>query len=324
VPDWKEGSRDLRFTFGEFRIGTVRFRAWIRQKHFLRSEPGDLARMPPFAEVPPEIEVLVVQSHPVDADLPALTRLPGALRYVPAHFNHYCIEIPESFDAYLAALSGKSRHEMARKVRRFTEHAAGRHELRDYRTPEGMSEFTGLAGSLSRMTYQGRLLDVGLPEGPAFVAELESAAARDEVRAYLLLLEGRPAAYGYCRAAEDVLVFEHTGYDPSLAGHSPGIFLLHEMLARLCAERRFRIFDFGTGDAQYKRSYATTSRRCATVLQFRRTWKNGLIVRAHRALTAFSDGCVRALAGLGIKDRVRRLLRRSAAPRASEADSRGP
>ena len=55
----------------------------------------------------------------------------------------------------------------------------------------------------------------------------------------------RSIAYGYCRAEAAVLTFEHTGYDPELATHSPGIFLLHEMLMRIFAERRFRVFDFG-------------------------------------------------------------------------------
>lgn len=311
APGWAEGSRELRFTFGEFRIASARFRAWVLRKHYLACDARDLDTLPPFSAVPPAVDVLVLPSHPVDSDLPKLTKRPDALRYVPAHFNHWCIELPASFEAYLARLSGKSRHEMARKARRFAEHAAGREEVREYRAPAAMADFVSLAGSLSRMTYQGRLLDVGLPEGPAFVAELEAAAARDEVRGYLLLLEAKPAAYGYCRVDGDVLLFEHTGYDPALAEHSPGIFLLREMLARVCAENRFRVFDFGTGDAQYKRSYATTSRRCAAVLEFRRTFRNGLLVRAHRALIGFSDGCVRVLKALGIKDRVRRLLRRS-------------
>jgi CelD/BcsL family acetyltransferase involved in cellulose biosynthesis len=96
-----------------------------------------------------------------------------------------------------------------------------------------------------------------------------------------------------------------------MSPHSPGIFLLQEMLKRIHAEKRFRLFDFGSGDAQYKRSFATRSRRCATVLQFRRTFRNWLIVTSHRALTGFSDGCVRLLKSLGMKDRVKRLFRRS-------------
>jgi CelD/BcsL family acetyltransferase involved in cellulose biosynthesis len=305
--EWVEGVREIRFTFGEFRVGAARFRAWTFDRHFLACEPRLLDGLPAFDQVPAAIDVLVVPSLPVAIDFAKLASLPSGLRYVPAHFNHYCIEMEGTFESYLARLSGKSRHEMARKVRRFLDHAAGRQELREYRAPAAMAEFVALAGALSRATYQGRLLDAGLPEGPAFVAELEAAAARDLVRGFVLFLDGRAAAFGYCRIAGDVLLFEHTGYDPALAAHSPGIFLLHEMLSRIFAENRFRVFDFGTGDAQYKRSYATTSRRCAAVWHFRPT----LLVRAHRALTGFSDACVKLLKKLGVKDRVRRLLRRS-------------
>jgi hypothetical protein len=307
---WAEAVRELRFTFGEFRICTARFRAWIMQAHFLACDERSLEAIPPFSEVPPGVEVLVVPSQPVQTDFPKLTRLSGGLRYVPAHFNHYCIELPGTFPDYMAGLSGKSRHEMVRKVRRFAEFAAGRHALREFRSPSEMRDFMRFAGPLSRATYQERLLGVGLPDSPAFVDELERAAANDDVRGYILLIEDRPVAYGYCRAAGDVLLFEHTGYDPEIGVHSPGIFLLHEMLARICSEKRFRVFDFGTGDAQYKRSYATTSRRCAAVYYFRRSLLNGMIVRAHLAVTSLSDACVRLLKALGIKDRVRKLLRR--------------
>jgi CelD/BcsL family acetyltransferase involved in cellulose biosynthesis len=308
---WVEGIREIRFTFGEYRVGAARFRAWTSDRHFLACDERMLESLPAFDQVPAAIDVLVVPSLPVTTDLPKIGKPPGALRYVLAHFNHYCIELGASFEDYLARLSGKSRHEMARKVRRFLDHAAGRHEIREYRDSSAMREFLELAGALSRTTYQGRLLDAGLPQGPEFLAELEAAAARDDVRGWILLLEGRAVAFGYCRAAGDVMLFEHTGYDPALAQHSPGIFLLHAMLSQVFGEKRFRVFDFGTGDAQYKRSYATTSRRCAAVWVFRRNLRNRMIVGTHRALTGFSDGCVRFLKTLGIKDRVRRLLRRS-------------
>jgi CelD/BcsL family acetyltransferase involved in cellulose biosynthesis len=305
---WVEGVREIRFTFGEFRIWTARIRAWVFEGHFLQAG-GALAAMPSFSEVPPDIEVLAIQSLPVEGDLPKVTQLPDAIRYVPAHFSHHCIEIDGTFEGYLAGLSGKSRHEMARKVRRFAAYSAGRHELREYRAPGEMAEFVRVASALSKTTYQGRLLDVGLPDTPEFAEELEAAAAKDDVRSYLLFVDGGPVAYGYCRARGDVLSFEHTGYDAEAAPHSPGIFLLNEMLKRVHAERRFRIFDFGSGDAQYKRSYATTSRRCATVYHFRRSLGNRLLVASHRAVTGLSDACVRVLKTIGVKDRVRRFLR---------------
>jgi CelD/BcsL family acetyltransferase involved in cellulose biosynthesis len=290
---WREGTRELRFTFGEFKLGTARFRAWTAEPHSLRG-PEALETLPPFSAVPGDVSVLAIQSLPVSATLPTLARRPDALRYVVAHFNHYSIEIEGTFEDYLARLSGKSRHEMARKVRRFETHAAGKHELREYRTPAEIPEFLQRASALSKATYQERLLDVGLPDDPGFAKELAAAASRDDVRGYILSIGGAPVAYGY----------------------SPGIFLLNGMLKRIHAENRFRVFDFGSGDAQYKRSYATTSRQCATVLQFRRTARNALIISGHRALTAVSDACVRLLKTLGVKDRLKRLLRR--APRASE------
>lgn len=308
-PGFVRGTRELRFSLGEFTLGRVRFPAWVARAHVLDPATA-LATLADFSSVPPDVRVLAIQSLPVAADLPVVTRSNGWLRYVPAHFQHHVIDLAGGFEDYLGRLSRKSRHEMERKSRRFEAHAAGRHELRIFRAPSEMAEFLDRAGTVSRMTYQSRLLRTGLPEGPAFLKELEAAAAHDDVRGYLLTIAGAPVAYGHCRADGDVLVFEHTGYDPALAPHSPGIFLLRDILVRVHAEKRFRMFDFGTGDAQYKRSYATSSRRCATVLSFRRTWTNALLVGSHRTLTRFSDGCVAVLARLGVKDRIKRMLRR--------------
>jgi CelD/BcsL family acetyltransferase involved in cellulose biosynthesis len=308
-PPFRRGVRELRFTFGEFTVGRARFAAWVARPHTFTSTAA-LAAVPDSSTLPADVSVIAIQSLPVECDLPALATSGGLLRYVPAHFSHHVIDIRGTFEDYIASISGKSRHEMARKVRRFETFAAGRHQLREYRSAASMEEFLARAVALSRMTYQGRLLAAGLPDGPDFKQDLEQAAARDDVRGYLLEVAGKPVAYGYCRAEGDVLLFEHTGYDPDTAPHSPGIFLLREILTRVHAEYRFRVFDFGTGDAQYKRSYATSTRRCATVLYFRPTLRNALLVRLHRAMTAMSDASVGLLKKLGIKDRLKRLLRR--------------
>jgi hypothetical protein len=216
APRWNEGVRELRFTFGEFRIATARLPAWILAGHFLDT-PDALNELPAFADVPAHVQVLAIQSLAVARDLPRVTLLPDAIRYVPAHFSHHCIELTGSFEDYLQRLSGKSRHEMARKARRFCAHSGGRHEVREFRDPADMAEFVRIAGALSRATYQGRLLHVGLPDDAGFVRELEEAAARDDIRGYVVTIGDRPQAFGYCRASGDVLVFEHTGYDPATA-----------------------------------------------------------------------------------------------------------
>src|SRR5262245_8274481 len=85
---WVDGTRELRFTFGEFSIFTKRLRAWIARPGTVRGV-DDLARLPAFAGVPSDVRLLAMQSVPVDGTLPAVTRLTDAIRYVPAHFNHY-------------------------------------------------------------------------------------------------------------------------------------------------------------------------------------------------------------------------------------------
>ena len=50
-------------------------------------------------------------------------------------------------------------------------------------------------------------------------------AAEDRVRAWLLEIGGVPAAYLYCPAESDTLLYQYVGHDPAFAELSPGSVL---------------------------------------------------------------------------------------------------
>lgn len=305
---WVPGCLPLRFVLGGVCVFSKKFPSLVLDKHHteLVTSPAGLSL--PVGSFSPGVEVLVVQSHPVESGLPRLKRLGNSLTYIPESFIHHVAELEQSLPAYLAKLSAKARHEMARKVRKYWSSTGDGNQFREFRLPSEMAEFHRLALEVSKKTYQEQLLDAGLPDTLEHQQDMERLAGEDQVRGYVLLLEGRPIAYGYCTAEREILLYHYTGYDPAYRQWSPGIVLLHEMLARLHEEGRFKMLDFGSGNAQWKDWYATRHTHCAAIYTFRPTWRNQVFVVLHLGLNSFSDSAARLFEKLGIKQRIKRFL----------------
>ncbi|WP_414903158.1 GNAT family N-acetyltransferase [Sphingomonas flavalba] len=198
------------------------------------------------------------------------------------------VDLDGGFDAYLAGLSQATRASLRRKARRLGNASGGMIAVTAHHDPASIHEFYRKARGISRLTYQERLLYAGLPTDDGFVAGMQRAAAAGELRAWLLHIGERPAAYLYCPAAGDTLLYAHLGHDPAFAALSPGRVLQYCALEALFAERRFARFDFAEGDGQHKRQFATGAVPCVDLLILRRSPANlamlGLIGGFDRAV----------------------------------------
>ncbi|GAA0751139.1 GNAT family N-acetyltransferase [Sphingomonas sp. ABOLD] len=247
---------------------------------------------------------------PVDAQGYLATSLPeaqsaallgnGMLGLVRQRYTRFYLDLSLGFDAWFAGLSANTRQGLKRKAKRL----GG--EVRCYRTPAEMALFHPLARALSARTYQERLLGAGLPDD---LADLQRLAAADAVRAWLLLLEGRPVAYLCCPAMGDTLVYAHVGHDPQFAALSPGAVLQLAALRDLFAEARFAWFDFTEGEGQHKRQMASGGVACVDLLLLRCTLANRALIAA---LAGFDRGMAlakRAVQRLGAEGVARRFRR---------------
>jgi CelD/BcsL family acetyltransferase involved in cellulose biosynthesis len=307
--EWEDAVHRLKFIFGEYCFYSTWFEAAELSTHFIRLEASLDTSGAMVAPVLDRYRAAAIPAHPVVSKPAWLKMTRGYLRYVPASTVCYFIEPGNSFEGYLQRMRRKHRHELLRKRKRVAEHNGGEIDLRTYRSLPEARAFHALATAVSRKTYQHRLLDVGLPETAAFQAELLARAERDAMRGYLLFHHDAPIAYGYCTVKGDCLRFQHIGYDPAYRDWGVGNVLIAEALRCAIGENRFAIIDFGSGEAQYKRVFATGSLGCATVFFFRPTVGRLLGVAAHRACTAASDVCTAIADRLGIKQRVKRYAR---------------
>lgn len=223
-------------------------------------------RVPSLPDLCEEAEGLLLIGLPAACRTPqprfhAIERQRYARRYT---------DLALGFEAYFGRFSAKRRSTLRRKERRLAERCGGALDIRSYRTPAEVEAFFSLARPLSGRTYQEQRLGAGLPDSAAFRSQAAKLAAADRLRAWLLFVDGAPAAYLYAPADGATVIYDYLGYDPDLADFSPGTVLQLHAMRELMEERRFRWFDFGGGDGDHKRQFATGAVECVDMLLLRR------------------------------------------------------
>jgi CelD/BcsL family acetyltransferase involved in cellulose biosynthesis len=250
-----------------------------------------------------------IPSLPVENQLPRLALVPRMIRYVPRQYRRHYVALEGSFADYLGKFSAKSRSTLRRKVRKFEEFSGGAIHWAEYHRPEVMAEFQRLAREVSEKTYQEKMFQAGLPAGDDFLKAMADQAARNAARGYLLFHQGKPIAYLFCPVQEGNLLYQYVGYDPAFEQWSPGTVLLFLVLEKLFAEGGKAAFDFTEGEGPHKEFFANRSTPCADVFFFPRTPYYLALVTVHSGLFYFSRGVTRVLDRLGVKARLKKLLR---------------
>ncbi len=231
------------------------------------------------------------------------------LCYIPSQYPRYYIDMHQSFAEYKGKFSSKTRSTLNRKVRKYAEHCGGNISWKAYKAPGEMAEFFGLARAVSRITYQEKLLDAGLPDSEEFLEQMDQLAQQGRVRGFILFHQDQPVSYLYCPISNDVLIYAFLGYDPSYMNFSVGTILQWLALEHLFEENAFRFFDFTEGQSEHKKLFATHSIQCANVFFLRSNLRNMCLLHAQKAVDHFSKSTGDKLDQLGIKVAVRRLIR---------------
>lgn len=231
------------------------------------------------------------------------------LRLVRQRYPRHFIRLDAGWPAYWNGFSAKTRSTLKRKRARWTEAASGL-TVGVYRTPDEVDAFVRLAGELSARTYQGRLLDAGLPTDATALAAMRRDAAAGDFRGFILFHGEQAAAYLHLPVTDGVVLYAHLGYDPAFAALSPGTVLQLEALERLFAEPGLRLFDFTEGDGAHKRLFGREAVDCADVLLLRPSVRNRLLLTSLSGFDRAVAAIGRTAEARGWKPKLKRLLRR--------------
>ncbi len=306
---WKLGTVPFKFQLSDWTLFSIPLSLQMRTEKLDSASGKSEADRVPVEEIEKNSRGFLIRGLPVPEELPAISRMDGFIRYVPHHYQHCYIDLGMSFEDYQQKFSSKTRSTIRRKIRKYSEHCKGDIPWKAYKTPEEIREFIRLARSVSKLTYQERLLDAGIPDSEEFISEAERLASEGRVRAYLLFDGERPVSYLYCPVKDDTLIYAYLGYDPDYQQMSVGTILQWLAMEELFGENRFRYFDFTEGESDHKRLFATNQRQCANVFLLRKNVQNALIVYAHHAGNRFSEWLGRVFDRLGLKTRIRHFLR---------------
>ena len=250
-----------------------------------------------------------IRSLPLAPNQPVLRSVGDYWCYVQQEYGHFYIDLAIGFEAYKAKFSSKTRSTIMRKVKRYAERSSGQIQWKTFASADEIEDFFHLARKVSAKTYQERLLEAGLPDSAAYLAQMKELAANNQARGFILFDGAEPVSYLYCPVRDDSLIYAYLGYDPGYLNLSVGTVLQWLALEHVFAERQFKYFDFTEGQSEHKRLFATHSVPSANVLFVRRTMRNRLVVLSHHRFGRFSSWLGATLDRWGLKARVRRLMR---------------
>ncbi len=182
--------------------------------------------------------------------LPQLAQACGLTATATVEEQCPVLALPSSWDAYLAGLTGKHRHELGRKMRRLEREAPDAHPSCAFR-PADVAARLGDFFDLHRRSRVGkaRFMDARMED--FFRRVVAALAARGAARLWFLDTAAGPIASFITLEWDGTVGLYNSGFHPDRAALSPGVVLLGHLIRDAIA-RGQRRFDFLRGEERYK------------------------------------------------------------------------
>lgn len=168
------------------------------------------------------------------------------------------IDLPTDWDAYLALLRGKDRHELRRKWRRAE--AAAHLEYRVTSDAAQLDADVETFVALHRMSQADAKQGFMTAEKEAFFRDMaQQLWSQGWLDLAFLYADGQPIATLCCFTYGTTYAAYNSGYHPGYSDLSAGIVLFADRI-RAAIVRRFTAFDFMRGNESYKYRFGATDR----------------------------------------------------------------
>jgi hypothetical protein len=181
----------------------------------------------------------------------------------------WLLDLPDSREDYLKSRSRSTRESLRRYEKRFEKDFAGRIEVRRFDTAEDLDTMVADIEPVAAKSYK-RSLGVGFADNREFRELIELGMQRHWFRAWVLYVEGVSAAFWFGFGYAGVFSIGSPGYDPALGDYRVGNYVHLRMIDDLCQDPSISSVDYGTGDAEYKRRFGSSSSDEQDVLLFGR------------------------------------------------------
>ena len=179
---------------------------------------------------------------------------------------------------------------------------------------ETMLNILPIAADISKRTYQ-HALGWGLIDDEVTRCQLQTAAQSGWLRFHVLYLDDAPCAFQYGFQYQGTYYLKTMGFDPDLRKSHTGTVLFLKIINHLCEDPAVDCFDFGYGDAVYKRRFAREHWDEATLYMFAPRVYPVFINSIRTVVTGLSLGMRWAVQKIGVEGKIkqkwRRLLQKS-------------
>jgi|SRR5579864_3899978 len=305
-------STTLRLRLGEVTIAHLPFRALQLYCDGIVGEKTELTwALTALSEVPFPYDGLTLEETPTESVLWSALKQANknVLVFERSRALHSVIDLPSTYPDYLQQLSRKTRENIRRHARELGVRL-GHWEVQKFIAPEQVRNLVRLVGVIATKTFHYHLLGQNLTtSNEQFVRNLTIYAQQGWLRGYVLVGNDQPVAYTIGYLVNGRFQGELIGYDPEFGHASPGIVLLTQIIEDLINTDKANMYDFGAGDASYKREFGNRSYEEGTLLVCRRTlYARGAAI-ADRLFTHASRLFACVLQQFRLKDRVKKFLR---------------
>jgi hypothetical protein len=170
--------------------------------------------------------------------------------------RHWTMAIPGNMDAVYQSLSSKTRNTLRRKTRKLEKQFAGQIRVVTYRDENECEQAICAASHISEHTYHAGL-GAGLVNDPQTQEMMKTASRQGWLRMSILYIKDEPCSFQLGLRYGKSYFLEQLGFNPSWKQWNVGTYLFNKVLEELCLDPHVEELNFGFGDAQYKRTYAT-------------------------------------------------------------------
>ena len=172
--------------------------------------------------------------------------------YSPTSFQvRLKIDLPRTSVEYFGKFSSKTRNTFKRKEKKL-----GLIKVIRCSHVEQVADFLRDAHQISINTWQTEQFGLRVRNDPADLAQFAFLASQGALRSYLLYQGDTPMAFIIGNQHRGLYRYEEVGFDRKFHSLSPGQVLLLKVLEDMFGDNPPECFDFGMGDADYKRMLA--------------------------------------------------------------------
>ncbi len=200
--------------------------------------------------------------------------------------------------------TSKTRNTLRRKVKQF---ANGRLEC--VTAVEQVADYLAHAHEISKHSWQTELLGLRVRNDDRELEMLTTLATQGALRSYVLWQGDVPVSFCFGTQHNGVFMYEEVAYDRRHAESSPGQVLVIQMLDDLLAHDSPREFDFGFGDAEYKRQFGNRVSQSGPLWLLKPGLKSACIVGYINGRRRFVQGLRELLVKTGSLQWVKRKLK---------------